>query len=72
MYRIMLLDTNKANNASTYRFHINKYGEIMDYDNLSDLDAAVEELLQIMPKNGVIPIDMIDYTIDANIDTMSV
>lgn len=62
------MDTAKAGNASTWSFQLNKYGEIAEYTDLATLDAAVEELLNTMAKNKVMPVQVIDYTIDATID----
>lgn len=72
MYRIMTVAEESANNSSTYRFYkikTTKGYKIFETDDRSELEAQVEEMLNgDYKKKDVLVVDVIDYSIETDID----
>lgn len=73
MYRIMILAEEAANNSSTYRFFkikTSKGYKIYETNDKAELEQQVEDMLNgDYRKKDLLIVDMIDYTIETDIDT---
>lgn len=75
MYRIMILAEEAANNSSTYRFFkikTSKGYKIYETNDKAELEQQVGDMLNgDYRKKDLLIVDMIDYTIETDIDTSS-
>ena len=74
MYRIMTVVEETANNSSTYRFYkvkTSKGYKIYETDDKAVLEQQVEDMLNgDYRKKDLLVVNMIDYSIETDIDDM--